>query len=109
VQFNEGNHDMVDESKKETDNGNSSRKWGKVFSDKGAAAPKAEVAYQINAGSRKRKQKSLTLKVRTGYFQHSIVKLVVLTLYVFCLVFWLITSMKYLVCCRMMKHILVLI
>ncbi|WJX96119.1 hypothetical protein P8452_77365 [Trifolium repens] len=62
VQFNEGNHDMVDESKMETDNGNSSRKWGKVFSDKGAAAPKAEVAYQINAGSRKRKQKSVTLK-----------------------------------------------
>jgi hypothetical protein len=77
VQFNEGNHDMVDESKKETDNGNSSRKWGKVFSDKGAAPHKAEVAYQINAGSKKRKQKSLTLKVRTGYFQHSTVKLVV--------------------------------
>ncbi|MCH94436.1 protein always early 3-like, partial [Trifolium medium] len=62
VQFNEGNHDVVDESKMETDNGNSSRKRGKIFSDKGAAAPKAEVAYQLNAGSRKRKQKSFTLK-----------------------------------------------
>ncbi|CAJ2634347.1 unnamed protein product [Trifolium pratense] len=62
VQFNEGNHDVVDESKMETDNGNSSRKRGKVFSDKGTAAPKAEVAYQLNAGSRKRKQKSFTLK-----------------------------------------------
>lgn len=59
---------MVDESKMETDNGNSFRKSGKVFSDKGAAAPKAEGAYQLNAGSRKRKQKSTTLKVRTGYF-----------------------------------------
>lgn len=52
----------------ETDNGNSSRKSGKVFSDKGDAAPKAEGAYQLSAGSRKRKQKSLTLNVRTDYF-----------------------------------------
>ncbi|XP_058758503.1 protein ALWAYS EARLY 3 [Vicia villosa] len=63
VQFNEGKHSMVDESKMETDNGNSSRKSGKVSSDKGAAAPKAEGGYQLNAGSRKRKQKSTTLKI----------------------------------------------
>ncbi|CAL5198850.1 unnamed protein product [Lathyrus oleraceus] len=63
VQFNEGKYNMVDESKMETDNGNSFRKSGKVFSDKGAAAPKAEGAYQLNAGSRKRKQKSTTLKI----------------------------------------------
>ncbi|CAI8610606.1 unnamed protein product [Vicia faba] len=63
AQFNEEKHNMDDESKMETDNGNSSRKSGKVFSDKGAAAPKAEGAYQLNAGSRKRKQKSATLKI----------------------------------------------
>lgn len=58
VQFSEGN---LDESKMETDNGNSSRKPGKVFSDKGDTAPKAEGAYQLSAVSRKRKQKSFTL------------------------------------------------
>ncbi|CAI8605732.1 unnamed protein product [Vicia faba] len=63
AQFNEGKHNMADESKMETDIGNSSRKSGKVFSNKGAAAPKAEGAYQLNAGSRKRKQKSATLKI----------------------------------------------
>lgn len=59
---------MVDESKMETDNGNSSRKSGKVFSDKAAAAPEVKGVYQFNAGSRKRKQKSFTSKVRAGYF-----------------------------------------
>lgn len=74
MQFNEGNRDMVDESKIETDNifpriGSSTlSKLGKVFSDSGAAAPEADGAYQLNAGSRKRKVKSFTLKVRTGYF-----------------------------------------
>ncbi|XP_027192378.1 protein ALWAYS EARLY 3 isoform X2 [Cicer arietinum] len=62
VQFNEGNCDVVDESKMETDNGNSSRKSGKVFSDKAAAAPEVKGVYQFNAGSRKRKQKSFTSK-----------------------------------------------
>jgi len=45
-----------------------SSKLGKVFSDNGVAVPEAEGAHQLNAGFRKRKQKSFNLKVRIGYF-----------------------------------------
>ncbi|TKY54129.1 ALWAYS EARLY 3 protein [Spatholobus suberectus] len=67
AQFKERNHD-VDESKMETHNifprieSTASSKLGKVFSDNGAAVPEAEGAHQLNAGFRKRKQKSFNLK-----------------------------------------------
>lgn len=62
-------------------------KLGKVFSDNGAAAPEAEGAYQLNTGSRKRKQKSFTLKVRNGYFPAFNCKTCGFSPYIFCLVF----------------------
>ncbi|KAJ1427279.1 SANT/Myb domain [Sesbania bispinosa] len=69
AQVKEGNHDVVDESKMERHNvfpridSTTSSKLGKVYSDNnGAAATEAEGAYQLNAGIRKRKQKSSTLK-----------------------------------------------
>ncbi|XP_027329953.1 protein ALWAYS EARLY 3 isoform X2 [Abrus precatorius] len=64
----EGNHDVVDESKMETHNvfprikTTASSKLSKAFSDNGAAVPEAEGEQQLNAGFRKRKQKSFTLK-----------------------------------------------
>ncbi|KAL3012016.1 hypothetical protein AAZX31_07G231600 [Glycine max] len=68
AQFNKGNHDVVDESKMETHKvfprieSTASNKLGKVFSDDGAAVPEAEGAHQLNAGFKKRKQKSFNLK-----------------------------------------------
>ncbi|KAJ1395191.1 SANT/Myb domain [Sesbania bispinosa] len=69
AQVKEGNHDVVGESKMERHNvfpridSTTSSKLGKVYSDNnGAAATEAEGAYQLNAGIRKRKQKSSTLK-----------------------------------------------
>ncbi|KAG4378352.1 hypothetical protein GLYMA_17G024600v4 [Glycine max] len=75
AQFKEGNHDAVDESKMETHKvfprieSTASSKLGKVFSDNGVAVPEAEGAHQLNAGFRKRKQKSFNLKydeIHTG-------------------------------------------
>ena len=71
AQVKEENHD-VDESKMKGHNvskieSTASSRLGKVFSDGGAAVPEVEGVYQLNAGIRKRKQKSFTLKVRT-YF-----------------------------------------
>ncbi|XP_028209211.1 protein ALWAYS EARLY 3-like isoform X4 [Glycine soja] len=79
AQFKEGNHDAVDESKMETHKvfprieSTASSKLGKVFSDNGVAVPEAEGAHQLNAGFRKRKQKSFNLKA-TDEVKKSIVK-----------------------------------
>ncbi|KAK7292297.1 hypothetical protein RIF29_08075 [Crotalaria pallida] len=66
-QFKEGNPD-IDESKMKTHNvfpkieSTASSKLGKVFSNNRTAVPEAEGAHQLNAGTRKRKQNSFTLK-----------------------------------------------
>ncbi|XP_068463380.1 protein ALWAYS EARLY 3 isoform X3 [Phaseolus vulgaris] len=68
AQFKEGNHDVVGESKMETHKvfpkieSTASSKFSKVFSDNGAVVPEAEGTLQLNAGFRKRKQKSFNLK-----------------------------------------------
>ncbi|KAL2339063.1 hypothetical protein Fmac_013509 [Flemingia macrophylla] len=68
AQFKEGNHDIVDESKLETHNvfpkieSTASSKLGKVLSDNGAAVPESEGTHHLNAGFRKRKQKSFNVK-----------------------------------------------
>lgn len=76
AQFKEGNHDVVDESKMETHNvfprieSTASSKSGKVFFDNGVAVPESEGTDQLNAGFRKRKQKSFNLKndeTHTGF------------------------------------------
>ncbi|MED6182264.1 hypothetical protein PIB30_027105 [Stylosanthes scabra] len=66
AQVREGNHD-VEESKVKMHKvpkivRTASSTLGKIFSDGGAAVPEAEGVYQLNAGIRKRKQKSLSLK-----------------------------------------------
>nr|KYP58067.1 Lin-9 isogeny [Cajanus cajan] len=76
AQFKEGNHDVVDESKMETHNvfprieSTASSKSGKVFFNNGVAVPESEGTDQLNAGFRKRKQKSFNLKndeTHTGF------------------------------------------
>ncbi|XP_047153750.1 protein ALWAYS EARLY 3 [Vigna umbellata] len=68
AQFKEGNRDVVDESKMEAHKvfikieSSASSKFPKVFSDNGVVAPEAEGTLQLNAGFRKRKQKSFNLK-----------------------------------------------
>ncbi|MED6106461.1 hypothetical protein PIB30_005096 [Stylosanthes scabra] len=66
AQVREGNHD-VEESKVKMHKvprivRTASSTLGKIFSDGGAAVPEAEGVCQLNAGIRKRKQKSLSLK-----------------------------------------------
>lgn len=78
AQFKEGNRDVVDESKMEAHKvfikieSSASSKFPKVFSDNGVVVPEAEGTLQLNAGFRKRKQKSFNLKVRIVYFPVSI-------------------------------------
>ncbi|XP_052727677.1 protein ALWAYS EARLY 3 isoform X3 [Vigna angularis] len=68
AQFKEGNRDVVDESKMEAHKvfikieSSASSKFPKVFSDNGVVVPEAEGTLQLNAGFRKRKQKSFNLK-----------------------------------------------
>jgi len=113
AQFKEGNHDVVDESKMETHKvfpkieSTASSKFSKVFSENGAVVPEAEGTLQLNAGFRKRKQKSFNLKVRIVCFPVSILWFIVS--YFLCDIDLFHASMMYFVCCRMMKLILVLI
>ncbi|KAI4345449.1 hypothetical protein L6164_012572 [Bauhinia variegata] len=64
----EENHDVVDESRMETHNtfprveSTASSKLSKACSDNGAAVPDTEGPHLLNAGIRKRKQKSVPLK-----------------------------------------------